>query len=112
MGNIGYTEGIAVPLEQMRQESKGAAERLNPVVHDQLGLVDRSRFHHKRDDHPLQPTALENNHLMRLFATPPTQWRNRPQFFVVASRGMRRTLLGHARVQKPTNAETGHGEFR
>jgi RNA polymerase sigma factor (TIGR02999 family) len=51
----------------------------------------------ERRNHTLQPTALVHETYLRLLDQQDVAWRNRAQFFGVASQMMRRILVDHAR---------------
>jgi RNA polymerase sigma factor (TIGR02999 family) len=85
----------------MKQASGGesqAAEKLLPLVYDQLKRLARQRMANERADHTLQPTALVHEAYMRLVGSTEVPWDSRAQFFFAAAQAMRRILIDHARA--------------
>jgi len=54
----------------------------------------------ERANHTLQPTALLNEAWLRLVEQQQVDWKNRAQFFGVASMVMRQILVDHARKRR------------
>ena len=75
-----------------------AAEKLMPLVYDELRRVARSYLARQRGDHTLQATALVHESYLRLVGARDTDWRSRAHFFRVAARAMRQILIDHARA--------------
>jgi RNA polymerase sigma-70 factor (ECF subfamily) len=75
----------------------GAAERLVPLVYDELRRLARSYLRRERPDHTLQPTALVNEAYLKLCDQTRVSWQNRSHFYGVAAQVMRRILVDHAR---------------
>jgi RNA polymerase sigma factor (TIGR02999 family) len=75
----------------------GAADRLVPVVYQQLRHRAAAYLRGERRNHTLQPTALVHEAYLRLADQEQSIWRNRAQFFGLASQMMRRILVDHAR---------------
>ena len=75
----------------------GAADRLVPVIYQQLRRRAAAYLRAERRDHTLQPTALVNEAYLRLVDQRHVDWQNRAQFFGLASEMMRRILVDHAR---------------
>ncbi len=79
-----------------------AAERLFPLVYDQLrglaaALLAREPAGH---GHTLQPTALVHEAYLKIAGQRTYGWRGRAQFIAVAAQAMRRILIDHARRKK------------
>lgn len=74
-----------------------AADRLVPLIYDDLRRIAARAMRHERRDHTLQPTALVNEAYLRLIDQRRVAWQNRAHFFGVAARIMRRLLVDHAR---------------
>lgn len=72
------------------------ANRLMPLVYDDLRRLASYYMRRERPAHTLQPTALVNEAYIRL-ADLEVPWENRAHFFAVAARLMRRLLVDHAR---------------
>ena len=78
----------------------GAADRLVPVIYQQLRRRAAAHLRVERPDHTLQPTALVHEAYLRLVGQQHVVWQNRAQFFGLASQMMRRILVDHARRRK------------
>jgi RNA polymerase sigma-70 factor, ECF subfamily len=75
----------------------GAAERLMPLVYEELRRLARSYLRRERSDHTLQPTALVNEAYLKLVDQSRVSWQDRHHFFGIAAQMMRRVLVDHAR---------------
>lgn len=73
-----------------------AAERLMPLIYQELRRRAAGHLRRERAGHTLRPTELVHETYLRLQAQNPA-WQNRSQFFAVAPRLMRRILADHAR---------------
>jgi RNA polymerase sigma-70 factor, ECF subfamily len=76
-----------------------AAEELVPLVYDELRRIAGARLRRERPQHTLQATALVHEAYIKLAGQPDAKWKNRAQFFAVASQVMRRILVDYARTQ-------------
>lgn len=74
-----------------------AAERLMPLIYDELRQIARGYLQNERSDHTLQATGLVHEAYLRLVDQTRTTWQSRAHFFGVAARVMRRVLVDHAR---------------
>ncbi len=77
-----------------------ALERLAERVYPTLKRMAAGKLASERSDHTLQPTALVHEAFLRLLDQNRIAWRDRVQFFGVASRLMRRILVDHARRRR------------
>ena len=85
-------------LEAIHNGDEQAAEKLLPLVYDELRRLAKSKMAHERDGHSLQPTALVHEAYMRLVGSKEFQnWNSKGHFFAAASEAMRRILIEHAR---------------
>jgi len=84
-------------LQQLRRGDDSAAERLIPLVYDQLRMLAGSAFRNARADHTLQPTALVHEVFLRLIDQADITWQDRSHFFAVSARAMRMILADYAR---------------
>ncbi|TWT39508.1 ECF-type sigma factor [Blastopirellula retiformator] len=75
-----------------------AADRLFPLVYDELRRLASSHLDREKPGHTLQPTALVHEAYLRLLGgeEPPT-WNSRGHFFSAAAVAIRRILIDHAR---------------
>jgi RNA polymerase sigma factor (TIGR02999 family) len=84
-----------------------AAQRLLPLVYDELRKLAAAKLAQEKPGQTLQATALVHEAYLRLVAsadTPPTaneqSWDNRGHFFAAAAEAMRRILVESARRKK------------
>lgn len=96
------------------QGDSQAAERLLPLVYDELRRLARARLAADAPGQTLQPTALVHEAYLRLIgpdAANAPSWNGRGHFFGAAALAMRRILVerarAHARVKRG-----GDGEHR
>ena len=73
------------------------ADRLLPLIYDQLRAIARQRMAAERVDHTLEPTALVHEAYLRLVGNSDLPWPNRAYFFAAAAEAMRRILIERAR---------------
>ena len=90
---------ITVLLGKLQQGDPQAAERLIPLVYQELRRIAGAHMRDERAGHTLQPTALIHEAWMRLANQKRVDWRDRSHFFGVASRMMRRVLVDYARAR-------------
>jgi len=77
-----------------------AAERLTPLLYDELRALAASYFTSRRRDHTLQPTAVVNEAYVRLVGNSELEARDRTHFFNIAAKAMRHVLADHARRRR------------
>jgi RNA polymerase sigma factor (TIGR02999 family) len=77
-----------------------ARDRLVPVVYEELRRRAAAFLRRERPGHTLEPTALVHEAYLRLVDQDRAVWRNRAQFFAIASEMMRRILVDRARARK------------
>ena len=78
---------------------KAAADRLLPLVYDQLRQAAQLQMGRERSDHTLSATALVHEAYLKLIGPREVPWRGRRHFYVAAAEAMRRILLDHARTR-------------
>jgi len=75
-----------------------AAEKLLPLVYDELRKLAASKMAQEKPDQTLQPTALVHEAYLRLVDLKKAQhWDSRGHFFSAAAEAMRRILVENAR---------------
>jgi RNA polymerase sigma factor (TIGR02999 family) len=77
-----------------------ARDRLMAVLYQDLHRRAAAQLRRERPGHTLQPTALVHEAYLRLVDQRRAVWKNRGQFFGVASQMMRRILVDHARAHR------------
>src|SRR5688572_191285 len=90
-------DDITVILQRIERGEEQAAERLLPLVYNQLRQLAAARMAHESAGHTLQPTALVHEAWLRLGADHQPDWKSRGQFFAAAAEAMRRILIDSAR---------------
>jgi RNA polymerase sigma factor (TIGR02999 family) len=78
-------------------DDAAAAERLLPLVYEELRRLAHRQLLAERSDHTLNTTGLVHEAYLRLAVPAGVQWADRAHFFAVAARAMRRVLIDHAR---------------
>jgi RNA polymerase sigma factor (TIGR02999 family) len=74
-----------------------AAEKLLPLVYDELRRLAAARMANEAAGHTLQPTALVHEAWLRLVGSGQERWNGRGHFFGAAAEAMRRILVEAAR---------------
>jgi RNA polymerase sigma factor (TIGR02999 family) len=75
-----------------------AAERLFPLVYDELRKLAAAHLASEQPGQTLQPTALVHEAYLRLVGgANPEQWNSRGHFFAAAAVAIRRILIDNAR---------------
>ena len=87
-------------LAEMVDGEQDAADRLMPLVFDQLHLLAERLLRRERAGHTLQPTALVNEAYVRMVGHNRIDWKGKTHFFAIGARNMRRILVDHARHRK------------
>jgi RNA polymerase sigma factor (TIGR02999 family) len=98
-------------LSAVEQGDLRAAERLLPLIYDELRALAARKLAHEKPGQTLQATALVHEAYIRLVDTEKAQhWNSRGHFFAAAAEAMRRILIEKAR-QKSTRRR-GQGRAR
>jgi RNA polymerase sigma factor (TIGR02999 family) len=91
-------------LSAIEQGNPRAAERLLPLVYDELRKLAAQRLALEKPGQTLQATALVHEAYVRLVPSPGREsgdskqnWQNRGHFFAAAAEAMRRILVDQAR---------------
>ena len=77
-----------------------AAERLLPLVYDELRHLAAARLAGEAPGQTLQATALVHEAWLKLAGEDRRQWQGRTHFFAVAAEAMRRIIIDNARRKK------------
>jgi hypothetical protein len=83
-----------------------AADRLLPLVYDELRKLAAAQLAKEEPGQTLQPTALVHEAYLRLVASPGGEsgeqpsWNSRGHFFAAAALAIRRILIDHARRKR------------
>lgn len=85
-----------------------AAEKLLPLVYDELRRVAAAQLAQERPGQTLQATALVHEAYLRLLGGGADSWENRRHFFAAAAEAMRRILVERARRRRRIRHGGGH----
>jgi len=94
-------------LNAIEQGDIKAAEKLLPVVYEELRLLAAQKLSQERPGQTLQATALVHEAYIRLVGEDDRNWDNRGHFFTAAAEAMRRILVDIAR-RKKSQKRGGH----
>jgi RNA polymerase sigma-70 factor, ECF subfamily len=78
---------------------KSAADRLLPLVYDQLRKAAHLGLAGERAGHTLQATALVHEAYFKLVGPRDLPWKSRAHFYAAAAEAMRQVLLDHAKAR-------------
>lgn len=88
---------VTALLSELAKGNQTAAEKLIPLVYDELKRLARAHMRRERPDHTLQTTALVHEAYLKLVRQEEVHWQGRSHFFGIAAQVMRRILIDHAR---------------
>ncbi len=92
------TNGTITKLLQTWSEGdQEAAERVLPLVYDELRHIASRQLRQEREGHTLQATAVVHEAYLRLQGQGGFEWPSRAHFFAFAAHLIRRILVDHAR---------------
>jgi RNA polymerase sigma factor (TIGR02999 family) len=104
-------EEVTSILSAVEQAAPRAAERLLPLIYDELRALASRKLAQEKPGQSLQATALVHEAYIRLVDSKKAQhWNNRGHFFTAAAEAVRRILIEKAR-QKSTRRR-GQGRAR
>lgn len=92
------TPGVVTDLLLEWRADAGAADRLFPLVYEELRRVAHLALRRERPGHTLSTTALVHEAYLKLVDITRVEWRDRAHFLSMAARAMRRILVDHARA--------------
>lgn len=102
-------EEATLLLHRMNAGEKGAAEKLLPLLYEELRRLAEACMRSEADDHTLQPTALVHEVWMRTLGAEDTRnFNGRAHFLRTAAMAMRHVLVDHARARSA--AKRGGGD--
>ena len=91
------SEHVTQILEAVGAGDEHAAEKLLPLVYNELRSLAGARLAQEAPGQTLQPTALVHEAWLRLVGSGNEHWNGRGHFFGAAAEAMRRILIEHAR---------------
>ena len=96
LGGMGDVTHLLAAIER---GDPGAAERLWPLVYDELRVLAGAHLAREKAGHTLDTTALVHEVYIRLAAGPDRGYASRQHFYATAAQAMRRILVDHARAK-------------
>src|SRR4030042_1258378 len=87
-------------INAIEQGDPQAAEKLLPLVYEELRLLAAQKMAQEKPGQTLQATALVHEAYIRLVEAECRNWNSRNHFFVSAAEAMRRILIENARRKK------------
>ena len=84
-------------LGAIEQGDPKAADKLLPLVYQELRRLAACKMANEPPGQTLQPTALVHEAWLRLVVSEQRTWQNRAHFFGAAAEAMRRILIESAR---------------
>jgi RNA polymerase sigma factor (TIGR02999 family) len=87
-------------LAAIEQGDPNAADKLLPLVYEELRKLAAHRMANEAAGQTLQPTALVHEAWMRLVGKENPKFENRGHFFAAAAEAMRRILIDNARRKR------------
>src|SRR5216117_931718 len=87
-------------LEAIQHGDGRAADKLLPLVYEELRKLAAHKMANEAAGQTLQPTALVHEVWMRLVAKENPKFANRAHFFAAAAEAMRRILIDNARRKR------------
>jgi RNA polymerase sigma factor (TIGR02999 family) len=92
---------VTLILLALERGDSNAADKLLPLVYDELRKLARQRIAQENPGQSLQGTALVHEAYLRLVGpADAARWDNRGHFFAAAAEAMRRLLVENARRKK------------
>jgi len=87
-------------LEAVQQGDPNAADKLLPLVYEELRRLAAHKMANQAPGHTLQPTALVHEAWLRLIGNQEAQFVGRAHFFAAAAEAMRHILIDSARRKR------------
>jgi RNA polymerase sigma factor (TIGR02999 family) len=84
-------------LQAIDQGDPTAADKLLPLVYEELRKLAAAKMNLEAQEHTLQPTALVHEAWLVLIGNEGVKWDGRAHFFGAAAEAMRRILINNAR---------------
>jgi RNA polymerase sigma-70 factor, ECF subfamily len=94
-------------LAEASRGGRDAADRLVPILYDELRRMAHGRMRGERAGHTLDTTALVHEAYLELAGLERMEWRSRAHFLAVAAIAMRRVLVDYAVRRNAQKREGG-----
>lgn len=92
-------EDVTVLMTAAADGDKAAADKLYPLVFEQLRRAAQKQMAAERPDHTLGATALVHEAYLKLAGTRQVPWEGRGHYYAAAAQAMRQILVDHARAR-------------
>jgi len=99
-------------MTQAANGDRAAADRLLPLVYEQLRKAAQVEMAAERKDHTLSATALVHEAYLKLAGPREVPWAGRAHFYAAAAEAMRRILIDRARARQGRNPDARAGRLR
>lgn len=93
------TNDATVLMNAAADGDRSAADRLLPLVYDQLRRAAQLNLSGERAGHTLTATALVHEAYLKLVGPREVPWASQAHFYAAAAEAMRRVLLDHAKAR-------------
>jgi len=90
-------ENVTQILQVFEAGDEQAAEKLLPLVYEELRRLAAVKMQDQPPEHTLQPTALVHEVYLRMVGPEHQKWQNSRHFFAAAAEAMRQILVDWAR---------------
>lgn len=91
-------DNVTLILAELRDGDSSAADRLLPIVYEELrGIAQRVFKSQRAIEKTIQPTILVHDVFMKLAQKTDIEWESRAHFFAVAAKATRDLVVDHAR---------------
>jgi len=98
-------------LNAIERGDPQAADRLLPLVYEELRILAAQKLSREKPGQTLQATALVHEAYIRLVDSKAQNWSGRTHFFTAAAEAMRRILIDNARRKKSLKHGGGRQRF-
>jgi RNA polymerase sigma factor (TIGR02999 family) len=98
-------------LNAIEQGDANAADKLLPLVYEELRKLAAHKMANEAAGQTLQPTALVHEAWLRLVGNENARFENRAHFFAAAAEAMRRILIDNARRKRAVRHGGGQKRF-
>jgi len=98
-----------IALRELGAGNRTAADKLLPLVYDELRELAERAMRRERSNHTLQATAVVHDAYMRLINEKQVEWNDRKHFFAIAARSIRQILINSAKAHRAEKRGGGAG---
>ena len=88
---------LTLLMNEASEGQRSAADRLLPLVYDELRKLAGAKLKNEPKNLTLQATALVHEAYLRLGGSEEVKWQSRRHYFAAAAEAMRRILIARAR---------------